>query len=216
MSAPQLESPTPSSQPPKKTKWYWKVLGYLFCFCIFGGAELLLLQDIPFLLFLLIIFALIDIPTTWIQSRMRQSGRQRRHWKNLYSGTPWKYMLLPLALLFIVYAGTFAVLTFVIPPFAISPQTTYLTEPRSKEFYGIDYAAFIEQQIDPQVPPEDNGFRLLIETFGRPFFSDKFEDKDWNRLCQYLDLPTDIEPKLTFVALYDPAKTLTPEEQKII
>jgi hypothetical protein len=56
----------------------------------------------------------------------------------------------------------------------------------------------------------------LTEVLGRPFFGEKFENKHWNRVCQYLDLPTDIEPKFTFVFWEVYKSTLTEEEQKIV
>jgi hypothetical protein len=111
--------------------------------------------------------------------------------------------------------GMIALVLFVIPPFPISRQTTYLTEPRSKEFYGINYAAVIEKQLDPGVPAEENGFRLLTETLGRSLF-DTSKDEHWNRLCRYLDLSPDLEPKQTFVGFWNYVKTLPPEEKEII
>ena len=98
----------------------------------------------------------------------------------------------------------------------------YLSEPLAAEFYGIDYHAFIEQQLDPGVPPEENGFRLLTETFGRSLFDklverrQTFKDEHWHRLCRFLDLPTDIEPALTFTSWHEYTATLTTEEQEMV
>jgi len=198
-------------KPKKKPKWYWNVLSCVALLWLLGGLNTLLLQDIPLLLFLLGVgFALIYPSLTWFPGREELKGEplmsRRRLWAGL-GGMAWVMFVL---------AVTFALLLFVIPPFAISPQTTYLTEPLATEFYGIDYQSVIEQQLDPGVPPEANGFRLLTETFGRPFFGEKFKDEHWHRLCQYLDLPTDIEPILTFTTWRDYEQTLEPEEQEII
>ena len=210
-----MTPPLPAAQylrrkPPKKVKWYWYVFNALCWLWLFGGINMFLLRDIPLLLFLLGVGVALH-PTVILTSR----GQPRTWKKHLWvlGGLAWYCFVLAVA---------FVLLLFVIPPFAILPQTTYLTKPRATEFYGIDYHAFIEQQTDPGVPPEENGFRLLTETFGRPFFSvqdrdkQKFTDAHWHRLCQYLDLPTDIEPKLMFTAWQTYEKTLTPEEQEIV
>ena len=195
------EEQKPDAKPPKKTKWYhyvFLVIGFLW---YIGGLNVLFFQDIPLLLILLATIGLFF----WPIERLVNLRLKKR----------WSFLLL-LLWLFAFNVGVAVLLLFVVPPFAISPQTTYLTEPRSKEFYGIDYQTFIKTQLDPDVPSEENGFRLLAETLGRPFFGDKLEDKYWNRLCQYLDLPTEIEPKLTFVEWRKYEETLTPEEQEII
>jgi len=210
----QIPAPNP---PKKKTKWYWNVLPNVFTLWLLGGLNTLLLQDIPLLLFLLGVgFALIYPSLTWFPGREELKGERLLSRRRLWAG------LGGMAWVLFVGAVTFALLLYVIPPFAISPQTTYLTEPRSTEFYGIDYQSVIEQQLDPGVPPEDNGFRRLAETFGRPFFSvkhgsvEKFTDKHWHRLCRYLELPAEIEPALTFVNWWEYEKTLEPEEQEIV
>lgn len=195
-----VEQPT-GTKPPKKTKWYWNVLYAVLMLWVLGGVHALLLQDIPLLLFFLgIMFAMFYPIEAWLRPHLPPKGWQRLI-AALAAGA-WGMFVMEAAL---------AVLVFVIPPFVISPQTTYLTEPRSTEFYGIDYQSVIEKQLDPGVPPEDNGFRLLTETFGRPFFGDKIKDEHWTRLCRYLELPAEIEPKLTFDEL-----TLTPEEREIV
>ena len=200
----------PAPKPKKKPKWYWNVLSCVALLWLFGGLNTLLLQDIPLLLFLLGFgFALIYPIETWMPGReelKREPLLSRRRLLACLGGMAWVMFVL---------AVTFVLLLFVIPPFAISPQTTYLTEPRSTKFYSIDYQSVIEQQLDPGVPPEKNGFRLLTETFGRPFFGENFKDEHWHRLCRYLDLPTDIESTLTFTEWHEFTKTLEPEEQEI-
>jgi len=193
------EEQKPDTKPPRKTGWFWNVLFFICTLGYFGGLNVILLQDIPLLLFLIVAIGLLVWPIVLM-------GKKPKH----------RAVLGFILWVFVVYAGMLALLTTVIPPFAISPQTTYLTEPRSKKFYGIDYAAFIEKQLDPGVPPEDNGFRLLTETLGRSFFGNNFADKHWNRLCHYLDLSVEIEPTLTFVSWSEYEKTLTPEEKEIV
>ena len=173
---------------------------------MFGGLEVLLLRDIPLLLFLGTAFGLLILPPYWMG---QPSSKKRWTLRSL--------LLLFLSLIWIggVVIGMYVLVMFVIPPFSLSPQTTYLMEPRSKEFYGIDYAAYIERQIDPGAPPEENGFRLLTDTFGRPFFDD-IKNEHWNRLCEYLDLPTEIEPTLTFTDFWEYSQTLPLEKQEIV
>jgi hypothetical protein len=204
MTTPAPEEQLADVKPPKKTKWYWNVLSSVFCLWTVGGVNVLLLRDIPLLLFLLVFgFALFYPKWAWQQPQGSLLSRQR-----FVSALP------RMAWLFFVMATSFALVAFVIPPFSISPKTTYLTEPRSKEYYGIDYPAVIEKELEPRVPAEDNGFRLLTEMLGRPFLECK--DEHWNRICQYLDLPDDIEPKHTFTSWVTYIKTLTEEEQKIV
>ncbi|MCL2743169.1 MAG: hypothetical protein FWE67_04890 [Planctomycetaceae bacterium] len=197
------ENQPSDAKPPKKSKWYWSVLIYVGWLWYFGGINVLLLRDIPLLLFLLGFGFVICYPISiWLKP-----NEPPRKLRKILVGMLWIWFVLAIAM---------ASLLYVIPPFAISRQTTYLTEPRSKEFYGIDYQAVIEKQIDPGVPSKENGFRLLTEALGRPFFGEAFKYKHWNRLCQYLDLPTEIEPKYEFTDWRTYEKTLTPEEQELV
>jgi len=194
-----LEEQPPDAKPTKKMKWHWHILILLFTIWSLGGLRVLCFQDIPLLIFLVCVHVLVLLPVSqWL-------GFPPKSWSGRFLQFLWILGVIVWVLL---------LLFFVIPPFAISPETTYLTEPRSKDFYGIDYQAAIEQQLDPGVPPEENGLRLLTETFGRPFFGKKFEEQHWNRLCEYLDLPTDIEPTLPYTDWE--RMTLEPEEQEIV
>jgi len=187
----------PDSKPQKKkTKWYWNVLKYVFLLWLFGGLNTLLLQDIPLLLFLLGVGFAVTYPiVTWLPQPERPKNLRERL-DNLMNLKNHLFVLVGMVWILFVLAVTYALVMFVLPPFGISPKTTYLTEPRSTKHYGIDYQSVIEQQLDPGVPPEKNGFRLLTETFGRPFFSAK--DEHWHRICGYLDLPAEFEPALKF------------------
>ena len=200
-----FEEQPPDAKPTKKIKWYWHVLGFLLMIWVLGGLRVLCFQDIPLLVFLVCVHVLMSLSVSqWL-------GFSLKSWSGMFFQFFWTLGVIVWILL---------LLFFVIPPFAISPETTYLTEPRSKDFYGIDYQAAIEQQLDPGVPPEENGFRLLTETLGRPLYNDmvgnKFEDQHWNRLCEYLNLPTDIEPTLPYIDWEKYRKTLEPEEQEIV
>ncbi|MCL2709903.1 MAG: hypothetical protein FWE95_03385 [Planctomycetaceae bacterium] len=246
---------TPVPKPPKKkVKWYWDVLVALGMLWAFGGLNVLLLQDIPMLLFILGIWIpLFYIPavilrevlpetppssTTPTENKPPIFPKLQKHfptfqgvcnwcWRGLQRlwHASWYTIVLLLAVLaWIAFACTVAcaLLLLLFSPFPISPQTTYLTEPLATEYYGIDYRAFIERQLDPGVPPEENGFRLLAEAFGRPLFDklverrQTFTDEHWHRLCTYLELSTDIEPTLTFTGWNAYTATLTPEEQEIV
>jgi len=190
--------------PKKKTKWYWNALRYVLLLWLLGGLNTLLLQDIPLLLFLLGVGFALVYPQEFLPPKEKPPLVS---WRCLFAS------LIAVAWTWFVLTVAFALLLFVIPPFGISPQTTYLTEPRATKFYGIDYQSVIERELDPGVLPEENGFRLLAETFGRSFFG--CTDEHWQRMCEYLDLPTDIEQVLTFTAWWKYEKTLEPEEQEI-
>jgi hypothetical protein len=160
-----------------------------------GGVDVFLLRDILLLFVVGITAVLINLPIT------RWLGMSNYHWVN----TVWS---------FVVVITIITLFLFVIPPFSISRQTTYLTEPRSTEFYGIDYLAAIEKRIEPANPPEDNGFRLLLEKFGRPLLGQYFKDEHWNRLCTKLKLPVQIEPELSFITWWSFVAMLPDEERK--
>jgi hypothetical protein len=192
------ERPT-DTKPPKKTKWYWNLLFALGGIWYCGGVDVFLLRDIPLLLFLIPAVGLFMLPVIWIDRQ------PKRKLIPFLIGSIW--MIATLAVIFVVVA-------FVLPPFYISPQTSYLTEPRAKEYYGIDYVAVIEKQL-PTVPPEDNGFRPLVEALGLPPFGDGYA-VHWTHICQYLDLPPDIEPKLTYTDWWAYHKSLSEEEKGVI
>ncbi|MCL2005022.1 MAG: type II secretion system protein GspG [Planctomycetaceae bacterium] len=190
----------PAAPSTKKMKWYWHILAFITCLIPLCGINGLLLQDIPFLLFCCIFVGLILFPIEWAARSIRPR---------------WMTALISIVWLLGILALVHFLVVFVIPPFSISPQTTYLTEPRSQEFHGIDYAAYIERQLEPGIPPDENGFRLLTETFGKPLF-DNIQDKHWRRLCAYLDLPTGIEPILSHTTFREYIRTLPPDEEEII
>ncbi|GHT42052.1 hypothetical protein FACS189443_4610 [Planctomycetales bacterium] len=184
---------------PKKTKWHYTaaVISFVFWFWCLGGVEVFLLRDIPLLLILCMVMALLHLPVA------RWLGKPDNKW-----------ILLIVYFVAIIIA---AALLFVIPPFFISRQTTYLTEPRAKNYYGIDYLTAIEQRIAPNVPPEDNGFRFLLEKFGRPLLDGRvITDDHWNDICEKLNLPAEIEPSVKYAGWYEFMKKLPEEERKIV
>lgn len=182
------ESPEPKA---KKTSKWWFISPVLTLWG-FGGVQLFLLRDIPLLLFLVPLVFLIEYP-------MARWGDRK--------GAPWR---ITLWILFLT-AAVYALVMYVIPPFSISRETTYLTEPRATERFGIDYLKAIEERSAPKVASEDNGFRLLLEKLGRPFVH--FDDEHWTILCEKLDLPLEIEPVATFTDWYKFTKSLPEEEQ---
>ncbi|GHT26305.1 hypothetical protein FACS18942_03530 [Planctomycetales bacterium] len=181
---------------PKKAKWRSNVISIVIMLWFLGGVEVFLLRDIPLLVVFGAAVVLISLPVA------RWLGKPESRWiAPVWGGT--------------VIVAIIALLLFVIPPFSISRQTTYLTEPRSTEFYGIDYLTAIEKRIKPNVPPEDNGFRLLLQKFGRPFLAD-YTDENWNYICTKLSVPAVIEPSVTFVDWNIFTKNLPEEERKIV
>ena len=180
------------------TKWLLRILGILALIWCFGGGSVLMFQDIPLLIALSIGSVLFVLPTH------RRLWRPQKWWAKLFWRLGWKLG---------VIAGIFVVIMYVIPPFPIARHTTYLTEPRSTKFYGIDYMTVIEKQLDPGVPPSETGLRVLVETFGRSLFFDPLEDDTrWNHLCRVLDLSSETVPKLTYGSLWKLAETLDEQE----
>jgi len=53
-----------------------------------------------------------------------------------------------------------------LPVTAISEKTTYLTEPRTPDGKMLDIPGAIARRFLPDCPPEDNGFREVVQAFG--------------------------------------------------
>ena len=58
----RMTTPPAELKPRKKAKWYWHVVNMFFWLWLFGGLNVLLLQDIPLLLFLVGIWIALVCP----------------------------------------------------------------------------------------------------------------------------------------------------------
>ena len=110
---------------------------------LLGGIEALLLQDIPLLGFCI---AFVTVSYAAIRSRNRLLPRDPRT-----TGRWFKRQLVGIGLLCAVWLALFASL-YLFPAFFISTKPTYITEPRLKDRYGVDFLAHFERDI----PHEDN------------------------------------------------------------
>ena len=69
-----------------------------------------------------------------------------------------------------------------VPP-SISPETTYITEPRLEKRRGVDYYKAIEQRVHTRpMDSDDNGFRLLAQHLPLPNLSQEKQDQVYQRL----------------------------------
>ena len=174
-----------------------RLLFILFLIWCFGGLSVLMFNDIPLLITLVIGCTLFVLPTH------RRLWRPQKWWAKIFWRLTYKLGVITAIFLTIIY---------IIPPFPIAKHTTYLTEPRATKHYGIDYAAVFEKQLDPGVPLRETGLRVLVETFGKSSLGyPPPEDYQWNRLCRFLDLPPEAEPKCRYVMLYSYAGNLDEE-----
>lgn len=88
-------------------------------------------------------------------------------------------------------------------PIKISKATTYATEPLTPDGKRVDFFTTLEQRITPNVPPEENGFRMLVQALGprvlgckiRPL--DRWEQNHWDDLCKKMRLnPEDCDSSI--------------------
>lgn len=110
------------------------------------------------------------------------------------------FYLLP-SILFFIGAPIVWLVCFREVPLKISPQTTFLTEPKTKDGKSIDYFKAIRDRFEPQCElrgkPEQNGFREIVAALGKsPFFDEP--DWLWPELCKKLELDPELTPTLQF------------------
>ena len=72
-----MTTPPAEPKPRKKPKWYWHVVNIFFWLWLLGGVKVLLLQDIPLLLFLVGVGIALIYPTTWWQQQKTKAGMER-------------------------------------------------------------------------------------------------------------------------------------------
>ena len=179
------------------------LLAVILLTALLGGIEALLFQDIPLLGFCIAAVALF-YAALWLSHRL--VPREPRTWRRWFVKE-----LVSVGLVCTAWSALFASL-YLFPSFFISTKTTYITEPRLKEFYGVNYLVHFERNV----PHEDNAARQIIAAMGYPrlmFLGIK--DKPKNILYAKLDLPNDLKPTVHFTSynsfLYE---TLSEEERK--
>ena len=90
-------------------------------------------------------------------------------------------------------------------PLRISEETTYITEPLTADGSMVDYGLYLEQRFAPK-NPEDNGFREVVQAFGREQIGSKLgtppkgaiTDEYWTFLCERLRLDPQAAPTIRF------------------
>ena len=109
-----------------------------------------------------------------------------------------------------VYVALFIGAMNLLPVTVISEKTTYLTEPRTADGKSLDLPRAVAERFLPDCPPEQNGFRQVIETFG---FSqvigmpEQLRDAAHDRLFAELNIDEkpdwDAAPRVRFESAYD-------------
>ena len=85
-------------------------------------------------------------------------------------------------------------------PLRISPVTTFITEPLTSDGKRVDYFLALEQLLyPPEMKTEDNGYRMILQSFGLPQ-SDRREycENLRRQFYEKLGLDPDVEPTHEF------------------
>ena len=134
--------------------------------------------------------------------------------------------------LFVLFLIWYVLVGRSIPP-RISPETTYVTEPRTPDGKWIDYCAAYEQMYYPaEMKTDDNGYRIIARHLGLPDFGFSYFDIKSNESRPYdfdydalraqgyekLGLEPNHKPDMKYVDRYvflrDYAKEIHPEDEK--
>jgi len=177
------------------------LLAVILLTALLGGIEALLFQDIPLLGFCIAAVALF-YAALWLSHRL--VPREPRTWRRWFAGK-----FVSVGFVCTAWSALFASL-YLFPAFFISTKTTYITEPRLKEwygkkFYGVDYLAYFDRNI----APEDNAARYII-----PVLWDR-RGEGWKWFAEKLNIPEDFEPPVQFTSFYD-FNTALPEESRTV
>lgn len=177
--------------PPKKFSWlncFGTFTSWTFLVLYLVGWETLLLRDMQALLLLgyaVIVVTLFNVIAGVLPKK-----------------SPFSAFALFMLILFAIFLHTMAHQYF-LEPIWISKQTTHITEPRTPNGRQVDFFAAIEQRLAPNVSPEDNGFRVLAETFGSEVFDKRERDFFWPLLCEKLQIDENLQPALVFQDVSD-------------
>lgn len=90
-------------------------------------------------------------------------------------------------------------------PLEISPETTFLTEPRKADGRGIDYIAYFQSKLPKEMATDENGFRVVMREVGlsENWWKDLEKSPDFIRqFYKSLDLDPDVAPKTPLVDHY--------------
>ena len=102
-----------------------------------------------------------------------------------------------LLLVLIVYNNTHSV------PMRVSPETTYITEPRTPDGKHVDYVAAFKQRLyPPAIATDDNGYRLVFQHLHGAGNSRDLPPKTLRYLCDELGLDPNVKPDLTYRDIY--------------
>lgn len=77
----------------------------------------------------------------------------------------WQKLIISVAC-FCVSLFCLLILAYFMPVVYIGPKTTFILEPRTSNGQRIDYFRAISEQLEPQIQPQENGFRDLVEALG--------------------------------------------------
>ena len=168
---------------------------------LLGGIESLLLQDIPLLCFCIAVCVGVFF-ASWLGNRIVPRNAPQK-WGRWFKRTFTK-----LALLCIVWSALFLSL-YLFPPFFISAKTTYVTEPRLTDRYGVDYLVHFEREVSN----EDNAARHIVAALGYGFFFDK---KTWKHIHEKWDLPEEFEPTTHFANIFEFRRSLSEKSKTLL
>lgn len=196
----------------RKPKCFWTTLifSYFLTLVFVGGLEAVFMKDWRSLFWAFVLLGVLRLHTAF--------------WRRLLPG---RLEVLGILLGFILFLTPlaflhFAVWAYWINPIKISKETTFLTEPRTPDGKRVDFFAALQQRMTPQTPPQENGFRMMVQELGPVFALDcafplsKYYEPQWLELCKQLQLdfpqesgdvlPFQFQDFLTFLQEHETAK----------
>lgn len=80
---------------------------------------------------------------------------------------PWRWSIAAAVGVVLLLLAAISLNLFLDAPLVISPETTWITEPRTPDGKWVDYVAALEQRrYPPEMQTDDNGARLIIRALG--------------------------------------------------
>ena len=81
-------------------------------------------------------------------------------------------------------------------PLVVAPETTRWTEPLLPGTKRLDVIRILKEKFEPDVPPEQNGMRLIFDAIGSRLATIEAYPQYWESYCRALGLDPHAEPPL--------------------
>lgn len=193
--SPEVAAKSSKEARKKKQHCIAYIILWLMIFSCFCGWETLLLRNVPLLVAFLIFMGGLFL-CHWGVTKIFPKG--------------WKQVLVFITGIYI-YVAVFVGLMNLLPITAISEKTTWLTEPRTADGKAIDLQRAVAERFLPDCPPEQNGFRQVVEKFGFSRVVGRLPEDVHDDICRRLHAELKIDhvpqkddpPQVRFETEYD-------------